>query len=102
MFQVRALPMLVDLSGARTQALKRWFDTAGAAPPFSRAGRQMASPEIDWLPPLKSASADEPGSAHVSLGRAGDLAAALLAYEGDRSGVLGKKSLSAAKKIPKA
>jgi hypothetical protein len=77
MFEVRTLPILVDVSGGRSQALQRWLATAVSAPPFTRAGRELASPAIDWLPPLPSASADEPGGVHVSMGRVRDLLAAL-------------------------
>jgi hypothetical protein len=103
MFQVRALPILVDLSEARAQALKRSLATAGVAPPFSREGRQVSMPKIDWLPPFQSASADEPGSAYVSIGRVGEILAALTAYSGDGDSpprIPGKKSISAAKKVP--
>jgi hypothetical protein len=103
MFQGRALPMLLDLSPARSQALNRWLATAGSAPPFSSEGRQLNTPAIDWLPPLQSASADEPGSPHVSMGRVGELIAALTAYNGDGTGpsrIAGRKAISAAKKIP--
>jgi hypothetical protein len=104
MFQVRALPMLLDLSPARSKALERWLATAESAPPFSREGRQLNNPAIDWLPPLRSASADEPGSPHVSMGRVGELIAVLTAYDGDgiaASHVAGRKAISAAKNIPK-
>ncbi len=72
-------------------------------PPFSREGRQLDPPAIDWLPPLQSASADELGSPHVSMGRVGDLIAVLSAYDGDGTGasrIAGRKDINAAKKIP--
>jgi hypothetical protein len=103
MFQVRALPMLVDLSEARSRALKRWLATAGAVPPFSREGRQVTMPTIDWLPPFHSASADEPGSAYVSMGRVSELLTALTTYIGDGDSpprIADKKSVSAPKRTP--
>ncbi len=84
MFRVRALPMLVDLTDARSQTLKRWLATAGSAPPWSRAGRRLTSQTITWLSPLQSASAGEPGDAFVSMGRVGDLLESLTDYDRTR------------------
>jgi len=84
MFQVRALPMIVDLETARSQALKRWLATTGSVPPLSRAGRQPADSAIAWLPPLQSAAAGEPWDPFVSMGRTGDLLASLIDYDRNR------------------
>ena len=80
----KSLPTTVDLQPARQRALKMWMNSANHNVLYNRSGYPFKNTNVDWLPPLNSASAPRPGSTYLSLGTAGELRVRLQEFENAR------------------
>ena len=80
----RSLPTTVDLQPARERALKMWMTSADHNVPYNRSGYPFQNTNVDWLPPLNSASAPQSGATYLSLGTVGELLGRLQDFENAR------------------
>ena len=80
----KSLPTTVDLQPARERALKMWMTSADHNVPHNRSGYPFQSTDVDWLPPLNSASAPQSGATYLSLGTVGELLGRLQDFENAR------------------
>ena len=81
----RSFPTVVGLRQARQRALEMWMSSADHTVPYNRSGTPYSNDEVDWLPPLKSISAPQPGESYLRLGNVGELRDQLQAFEKGRS-----------------
>jgi len=72
----KSLPILVDLTGARRNAVAMW-QRSYPAEPYVLQRKRLPDDVIQWLPPLASARHDNPDSLTLTLGTVGELLGAL-------------------------
>ena len=77
----RSFPTVVDLRQARQRALEMWRSSADHTVPYNRSGTPFPKNEVDWLPPLNSMSAPQPGEGYLHIGSVGELRNQLEAFK---------------------
>lgn len=84
LFSIKSLPTTVNLQPARERALKMWMASSNHNVPYNRFGYPLQRTNVNWLPPLNSASAPQSGATYQSLGTVGELLGRLRDFENAR------------------